>query len=76
MVSFADGTGKAVTDLLISFEGAEYALETLTLLSGEAALVFVGSRHCHPTGRPWSLSNWELRHKRAFLAGIRRGRLV
>ncbi len=72
-VSFAAGTGKAVTDTLISFEGPEYTLKTLILSSDANASVFVGSRHCHPTGRPWSLSHWEKRHKRAFLSRIQRG---
>ncbi len=58
-VSFAAGTGKAVTNSLISLEGPEYTLKTLTLSSDGNASVFVGSRHCHPTGRPWSLSHWE-----------------
>lgn len=75
-VSFAPGTEAPVTELLTSFEGIEYRMETLTLLSGQNASVFVGSRHCHPTGREWSFSNWERRNKRAFLAGIARGRLV
>jgi hypothetical protein len=69
-VSFAAAAGRAVTDLLISFEGPEYAIETLVLSSGLSASVFVGSRQSHPTGRPWSLSHWEKRHKRAFCAGI------
>lgn len=70
-VSFAPGAERAVTDLLTSFEGTEYRLETLMLSSGDTACVFVGSRRCHPTGRAWLFSDWERRHKRAFLFGIR-----
>ena len=69
-VSFAAGAGSTVTDLLISFEGPEYEVETVVLSSGSAASVFTGSRHCHPSGRPWLLSHWERRHKRAFCAGL------
>lgn len=74
--SFAPGAAARVTGLLTSFEGTEYRMASVTLLSGQTASVFVGSRHCHPTGREWSFSNWERRHKRAFLAGIARGRLI
>ena len=69
-VSFAAGAGSAVTDLLVSFEGPEYGIETVMLSSGSTASVFAGSRHCHPTGRPWSLSHWERRHKPAFCAAM------
>tara|TARA_R110002110_G_scaffold8409_2_gene42249 strand:- start:5351 stop:5764 length:414 start_codon:yes stop_codon:yes gene_type:complete len=75
-VSFAAGSTRQIRDLLTSFEGPEYRMETLTLASGEAAGVFVASRRCHPTGRPWSFADWERRHKRAFLAAIRRGREI
>jgi hypothetical protein len=69
-VSFAAGARSTVTDLLVSFEGPEYEVETVALSTGTSAYVFVGSRHCHPTGRPWSLSHWQKRHKRAFCAGL------
>ncbi|CAN0443597.1 unnamed protein product [Discosporangium mesarthrocarpum] len=74
--SFAAGDEAPVTERLKSFEGVEYIMAAVTLTSGDTASVFVGSRRCHPTGRAWSFSNWERRHKRAFLTGIARGRLV
>lgn len=75
-VSFADGAERPVTDLLTAFEGDEYRLVALELAPGNIVSVFAGSRRCHPTGRAWSFSDWQRRHKRAFLAAIGQGRLV
>lgn len=75
-VSFAEDAERPVTDLLTAFEGHEYDLASLELSSGDVVSVFAGARRCHPTGRAWSLSDWQRRHKRAFLAAIGQGRLV
>lgn len=61
---------------LLSFEGPEYALETVTVTTNEAsmtAMVFVGAAACRPAARPWRFAEWQRRHKRASLAKLRSG---
>ena len=75
-VTFAAAAARRAMDRLVAFEGAEYSLRTVRLVSGEDAFVFTGSAVCRPDGRPWSFADWRRRHKRGFLAGMRPGRPV
>ncbi|MGB0632762.1 MAG: gamma-glutamylcyclotransferase family protein [Alphaproteobacteria bacterium] len=61
----------ALRQRLRYFEGPEYDIATLKLVSGESANVFVGSKPGRPGSRGWEFDIWQRRHKARFLARIR-----
>jgi len=60
---------------LLVFEGGEYALQPIQVLTGSGhavtAHVFFCAPGVQPDRRPWRLEDWQRRHKRAFLRRTR-----
>lgn len=76
-----DGVPERLMPRLSAYEGPEYVarivkVETVGHVSDGDAFVFVAGPECRLSASPWRFADWERRHKRRFLAGVRASRLA
>lgn len=66
----ADGLDRRAARRLAAFETAEYAARLRPVARADGAVlgarVFLAARRARPTGRDWSLGDWQRLHKREF----------
>jgi len=70
------GLGAAARKRLVAYEGPEYDLIEVEVVSESGALreagMFVPNKACTPATGRWDFALWQRRHKRRFLAELQR----